>query len=163
MNVQLARHEDIGSWLELAAEVEHLFGPMVSEPGFREALRRNIERGSAFCIRQGDGGPGTPLLAGLLFSPKPPVYEIGWLSVASGRRRQGLGTALVHHVIRLVRPPAEMLVKTFGPDVPEGEPARQFYEAIGFAPGEMTDPGPEGNSRQIFRRTFDGMQGECPP
>ncbi|MBN2582064.1 MAG: GNAT family N-acetyltransferase [Planctomycetes bacterium] len=157
MRVQLAQHDDVKSWFELAAEVEHLFGPMVSEPGFHEALNLNIERGSAFCIRENDGGPGAPLTAGLLFSPEPPVYQIGWLSVASRCRRQGLATALVRHTMSLVRPPAELTVMTFGPDDPEGGPARQFYMAMGFAPSELSDQ-PEGNPRQVFRRTFDSVR-----
>lgn len=141
MDIQLARHADIPSWLALAVEVEHLFGPMAIESGFHEALKRNIERGSAFCIRDNDGGPGTPLLAGLLFSSRPPIYQIGWLCVASRCRRRGLGRALVLHVMDLVRPPAELTVKTFGPDVPEGEPARRFYQSIGFSGGGDERPG----------------------
>jgi len=155
MRVQVAQPEDTESWLRLAAEVEDLFGPMVDEPSFMGALRRNIERGSAFCIRESDGPAGAPLLAGVLFSPKPPSYRIGWISVAQTHRRQGLGTALMAHVVKLVQAPAELSVTTFGPDVPAGEPARAFYLAAGFAPAEMVDDGPEGGARQVFRKPID--------
>ena len=155
MKVQVAQPEDVDSWLGLAAEVEHLFGPMVEEPGFRSALVRNIERGSAFCIRESDGPASAALLAGVLFSAKCRAYNIGWMSVARGHRRQGLGTALLAHVMGQVEAPAEVSVITFGPDVAGGSPARKFYLAAGFVPAEMTDAGPEGGSRQVFRKTIN--------
>ncbi len=154
MKVQVAQKEDLESWLGLAAEVEHLFGPMVEESKFQRALARNIERGSAYCIREADGGPGSPLLAGLLLSAKPPVYKIAWMAVAERSRRRGLGTALVNHIISLIEPPAEVMVVTFGGDVKGGESARKFYASAGFIPAEMTEPGPEGGSRQVFRKTL---------
>ena len=59
MRVQVAQPENAQSWLVLAAEVEHLFGPMVSEPSFASALTRNTDRGSAFCVRESDGPDAT--------------------------------------------------------------------------------------------------------
>lgn len=40
MNVVNATMEDIRGWLELAAEVESLFGPMVDDPNFTLALEK---------------------------------------------------------------------------------------------------------------------------
>jgi GNAT superfamily N-acetyltransferase len=155
MKVSVAQPEDFPAWLRLAAEVELLFGqPMANSPWFHSMLRRNIERGMAFCVREGDGPPGAPLLGGLFFSPKPPLYTIGCLAVAQRSRRRGVGTSLVEHVIDLVQPPAEMVVTTFGPDVEGGHPARRFYESMGFHPAEPAPNGPEGGSRQIYRRIF---------
>ena len=151
MIVQTARPQDINSWLCLAGEVEHLFGPMVEEPGFLAALKCHIQRESAFCIRNHDGPPITPLLAGLLFSRHPPQYKIGWLAVAERVRRRRCGRCLLEHALTRVEPPAEVSVVTFGPDNPEGVAARRFYEAFGFTAGEWVDPGPEGGSRQVFR------------
>jgi len=68
MQIALAQSADIPAWLDLAAEVEPLFGPMVADPAFHAALERNIARQSAFCIREQDGAPGTPLMGALLFS-----------------------------------------------------------------------------------------------
>jgi len=155
MKVQVAQLEDVESWLCLAAEVEHLFGPMVNEPGFMSALKRNIGRGSAFCIRTSDGPAGAPLQAGVLFSARPPVYEIGWLSVSRDHRRKGLGTALLKHVTSLVETPCEITVTTFGPDVAGGAAARAFYLGVGFTPAEMTDNGQECGSRQVFRKKMN--------
>ena len=155
MRIVVAQREDILPWLALAAEVEPLFGLLVDDPGFQQALAKCIGRGSAYCVRVGDGPPGVPLAGGLLFSAKPPVYTIGWLAVAEAQRRQGVGRALVEHVALLVRPPAEMAVTTFVEGCQEVEPARKFYEALGFHPVEAT-AGPRGEPRQVYRRQFQG-------
>jgi len=141
-------------WLILTAEVEPLFGPMVNDPSFHRALHKNIERGTAFCVREANGPPGAPLLGGLLFSPKPPIYTIGWLTVAQLHRRHGIGQRLIEHVVGLIDIPAELVVTTFGENNPEGEPARRFYEKMGFYAAEPAPNGPEGSSRQVFRRVI---------
>jgi GNAT superfamily N-acetyltransferase len=146
-----ADREDIPAWLALAAEVEPLFGPMVEEPGFMRSLRRNIARGTALCVRAAGGRPGAPLLGGLLYSPKPPLYTIGWLAVVGTHRRRGIGRALVEQVFELAEPPAEFVVTTFGPDRDEGAPARRFYVRMGFSPAEPAPDGPDGGSRQVYR------------
>ena len=154
IHIVVAQPEDIPAWLTLAAEVEPLFGPMVNDPSFHRALHKNIGRGTAFCVREADGLPGVALLGGLLFSPKPPLYTIGWLAVAQRRRREGIGQRLVEHVVGLVETPAELAVTTFGIDDPAGEPARHFYERMGFCAAESALHGPEGHPRQVFRRTI---------
>lgn len=151
MTVVSAQIEDIPAWLQLASEVEFLFGPMVDDPRFRQALRRNIERGSAFCVREADGRPGSALLGGVLFSPSAaPRYKVGWLAVAERRRRQGIGRQLVGHVLGLVHPPAEVGVDTFTDDTAQGVAARRFYEHLGFRAAELAT-GPHGEPVQVFR------------
>ena len=155
MRAQVAQPEDVESWLDLAAEVEHLFGPMVNEPSFMRSLMRNIERGSAFCIREADGPAGTPLQAGMLFSIRSPRYEIGWTAVCRACRQRGLGMVLLKQALSPVPAPADIIVTTFGPNVAGGEAARAFYAKAGFVPAEMTGNGPEGESRQVFRKTIN--------
>ncbi len=146
-----AQPEDIPAWLNLAREVEPMFGPMVDDPGFHHALEKNIARLTAYCVRE-DGQPaGAPLKGGLLFSPKPPEYVIGWLAVAEKHRRSGIGRALVKYAFTQVELPAAIMLTTFGADNPKGEPARRFYEMLGFKPAEKAPNGPEGGSRQVFR------------
>ncbi len=149
--VVVAQPEDIPAWLVLAAEVESLFGPLVNEPSFQRALYKNVARGSAYCVREGDGPAGMPLCGGLLWSAHAPLYTIGWLAIAEQHRRQGIGLRLVEHVLRLVDLPAEVMVTTFGADDPAGRPARRFYERLGFQAAEPAPNGPDGGSRQIFR------------
>lgn len=147
-----AERADFGPWLELAAQVEPLFGPMAHDPVFQRALSRSIVRGTAYCIRERDDVPGSPLVAGLLVSPRPPVYRIGWLVVRKADRRSGIGRALLEYALAQIEPPAEILVVTFGPDVPGGESARRFYQKMGFVPGETAEPSTSGAARQVFRR-----------
>lgn len=155
MLVQTACEEDVQRWLELAAEVEELFGPMVGAPGFHRALGKNLDRRSAYCVREGDGPPGSPLAGAIMFSPSPPEYKIGWLAVAGRWRRRGVGRLLVEHVLAQVVPPASVRVITFSEGEPEGLPARFFYESMGFRPaGVQPTSGPRGGPAQIYLRCF---------
>ncbi|MDF2650903.1 MAG: N-acetyltransferase [Paenibacillus sp.] len=152
MKVQMATIDDLGEWLHVASQVEHLFGPMISDPAFLEALSKNVQRGSALCVREEDGPPGTPLMGGMLYSvSKAPVYQIGWLAVSEKWRGNGVASALIRHVVERIVAPAELIVTTFGEDNIAGRPARRLYERVGFVPAEMAPNGPEGGTRQIFR------------
>ena len=154
MKVQIATRADIPGWLELASEVEFLFGPMVDQPDFQSALRKNIDRESAYCVREQNRSAGAPLMGGLFLSARRSEYHIRWLSVAEQWRRRSIGTVLLEHVFDLIKPPAELFVTTFGEDNLEGHPARQFYKKMGFEPFAEAPPGPEGRSREIFQKSF---------
>ncbi|MEO7911507.1 MAG: GNAT family N-acetyltransferase [Roseiflexaceae bacterium] len=155
MQVALAQRADIPAWLDLAAEVEFLFGPMVSDPAFHGALERSIQRRAAFCLREQADIPGTPLMGALLFSAThAPHYKIHWLAVSTRWRRKGMAQALVMHCFELIQPPAELSLITFGADNQAGRPARQFYERMGFRATEFAPNGPEGATRQVYRRQF---------
>lgn len=156
MKVVSATKEDINGWLELASEVEYLFGPMVNDPKFIQALEKNIEGGTAFCVRENDASPNSRLLGGVLFlASYAPNYKIGWLAVSTQARNKGIATALLHHILALVQIPSEISVTTFGENVPDGQPARRFYQKYGFIPSEESIPnGPEGGSRQKFKLTI---------
>lgn len=153
MKVQIAEQDDIKGWLDLASEVEHLFGPMVSDPNFIRALQNNINRQSAFCIRENDGTSGSRLLGGILFSSSnAPSYKIGWLSVSSDARNKGIASALLQHVLALIDIPAEISVITFGDDITDDLPARMLYKKFGFVPqNEPIPEGIKGGSRQKFK------------
>ncbi|NRN65493.1 N-acetyltransferase [Kibdelosporangium sp. 4NS15] len=135
--------EDVSGILGLAAEVEDWFGPMVAEPGFHRAVRTHIARSTAL-VAEG-------ILGGLLFDPSAPNYHVDWLVVSKKARGQGIGRALLDEAVRrFVVGPGTIEVVTFGPDHPGAE-SREFYERLGYTAGPMTEPGPEGGSRQIFR------------
>jgi ribosomal protein S18 acetylase RimI-like enzyme len=144
--------DDIREWLNLASEVEYLFGPMVDVPNFVQALKNNINRNTAFCIRENDGTSGSQLLGGLLWSPSSTIYKINWLSVSTQARQMGVATELIKHALMVVKAPAEVLVTTFGEDITDGKPARMLYQKFGFIPlDEKISNGPEGGSRQKFK------------
>ena len=143
-----ATESDIPSWLNLAKQVEHLFGPMVDQ-GFDRAIRSNIQRGSAFCVRS-DMTPDI-LAGGLLFDYRhPPHYALSWLAVATTLQRKGIGQLLLRYAIAKTILPCTAEVITFGPDHPGGEAARRFYEPLGFRPGLRRNPGPDEGSRQTY-------------
>jgi GNAT superfamily N-acetyltransferase len=156
MHVTTAQSADIPGWLALTRQVEPLFGaPMASDPGFLAQLQHKIDTGLAFCVREFDGPPGAVLCGGLLFSTRRcPIYQIGWLAVSEGWRRHGIGQALVEYVCKKVVPPAEIILLTFLPGDPAGEPARQFYTRLGFTAAEILSEGPNGEPRQRYRKVI---------
>ncbi len=143
-----AEHSDTKAWLNLARQVEPLFGPMVDR-GFDGAIRDNIGRGSAFCVRNHEC-PLT-LAGGLLFDYRDaPTYTVTWLAIDERLRKMGLAQQLLRYALQSTVNPCVIEVVTFGPDHPGGPAARRFYESFGFSPGPMRERGPEGGSRQSY-------------
>ncbi|MFC8869817.1 GNAT family N-acetyltransferase [Streptomyces sp. NPDC057148] len=152
MNVRLAEAQDVPGFLALAGQVEHWFGPMVGEAGFHAAVRDHIRRSEALVA----GPVGSPLLGAMLFGPTAPAHHVHWLVVSEHARGTGVGRALMDDAMRRwVRGPGTVEVVTFGSDHPGAHVsgARVFYERLGFVAAEAAGPGPEGGSRQVFRRT----------
>ncbi|MEV6810336.1 GNAT family N-acetyltransferase [Streptomyces sp. NPDC051132] len=152
MIVRLAREQDVPGLLGLAAQVEHWFGPMVGDHGFQSALDKHIRLFTALVAVS-----GSDVLGGLLFGSKAPIYHIHWLVVSEKERGKGVGRALVADATRrYVGGPGSLEVITFGADHPGAvaSGARVFYECLGFSPAEAADPGPEGGSRQVYRRSL---------
>lgn len=149
--VRLASEQDLPGLLGLASQVEHWFGPMVEDPGFHSAVRKHIRRSTALVAVSS----GSDVLGGLLFGAKPPVHHVDWLVVSEQERGKGTGRALMADARRrFVLGPGRIEVVTFGADHPGAvaSGARVFYERLGFTPAEAADPGPDGGSRQIYRR-----------
>src|SRR5919199_1654030 len=74
-----------------------------------------------------------------------------WLLAAVVR---GPTAGRTRHAFALVAPPATLSVVTFGEDVEPGRAARRFCERLGFRAAEAAPDGPEGGSRQVYRREF---------
>ena len=147
MRVIEATDSDFDAFIALAAQVEEWFGPMVDDPGFHSAVRKNINRRSALMARNCDD----EAIGALLFSHhNAPDYAVGWLVVAEPSRSAGVGQALLADALRRwVRPPGTVSVVAFGVDHPAAR-SRRFYERLGFEPAEIVADGPEGGSRQRF-------------
>ena len=140
----LATSADIASWLELVREVEPLFGPM---PEFGGTLDRSIARSGAWCVRD----EVRAVVGGMILS-RVEDAKINWLAVRRSSRGQGHGRKLVEHALRQFDAATEVVVDTFGEDNLEGRAARCLYKSFGFSPAEELEPGPEGGTRQRFRR-----------
>ncbi|WP_030682811.1 GNAT family N-acetyltransferase [Streptomyces sp. NRRL B-1347] len=154
MIVRLATDNDFPGFLGLAAQVEDWFGPMVEEPGFHRAVRQHIDASAALVAA---GSPESGLLGGLLFGGTAPTHHVHWLVVSAAARGRGVGQALMAEAERRFGPgPGTIEVVTFGADHPGAvtSGARDFYLRLGFTPGEAAEPGPEGGSRQVFRRVM---------
>lgn len=154
MIVRLARDQDVPGFIELARQVEHWFGPMVDDPGFAAVVSKNIRRASALVAVTSDE---TSLLGGLLIGSKPPTCHLRWIVVTEHARGHGVGRALVDDAIRrFANGPGIVEVVTFGADNPAADAsgARIFYERLGFTPAEAAPIGPEGGSRQVYRKTI---------
>lgn len=154
IRIRPAREGDLDGFLSLASQVEHWFGPMVEEPGFHRAVNAHIRDGAALIAETTEPAAAPGPVGGLLFGTAPPTYHVHWLVTAAHCRGAGVGRLLMAEAMRrYVRGPGTVEVVTFGPDHPGAveSGARVFYERLGFCPGEPTDPGPEGGSRQIYR------------
>ena len=150
VRVQVGGESDLPAWLDLAREVEPLFGPMVDRPEFLAVLVKHLGRGSAFCVRVEDRPPDAPLLGGLLWSARRGA--IGWLAVAGAARRRGVGAALVRHVLGQVPAGSAVWVATFCGDDEVARAAHGFYTALGFLPAEIAPLGAAGEDRRVYRR-----------
>ncbi|MFH9816001.1 GNAT family N-acetyltransferase [Streptomyces sp. NPDC017230] len=156
MIVRLGQPADLPGFVGLAAQVEHWFGPMVDDPGFHRAVEDHVRHSMALVAESPASGE---LLGGLLFGVDASVHHVHWLVVDRQARGLGAGKRLMTEAVRrFVRGPGTVEVVTFGADHPGAveSGARVFYERLGFRPAEVTGPGPEGGSRQVYRREVAG-------
>ncbi len=143
LRAEPAATEDLTSWLQLAREVEPLFGAM---PDFAGHAARAVERNSGIVVRDRDDA----VLGAALTSHRPGERHINWLAVRESARRRGVGRVLLAEILRRWPEPGDIDVATFGPDVAGGTAARGFYLSAGFVAAEMLPAGPGGGSRQRF-------------
>ena len=151
MNPQTASQDDFKAWIDLAREVEHLFGPMTDEPSFRDALFHAIERKNAFCIRIEQAGTSQALVGGIVISKE--TNEIVWFVVSEKSRRKGYGRALLEFALTQLNTREHVLVQTFDETVPAGQPARRLYQRLGFEDYRGMGVNPAGIPTVMMRRS----------
>lgn len=120
--------DDIPSWLELVERVADNFpGLVMSE--YTDVLRRNIERGTALCVKD------KAYIAGaLLYSPRQSC--LSWLAVAPEYRRQGVAAALIYEMLRCI-PAGDIHVTTFREGDDKAIAPRALYRRFGFELDEL--------------------------
>ena len=126
MKIDYVRKHDVVAWLDLAREVEPLFGPMVGQDDFHESLKAAISNKSAYCARDEHGRP-----LGIV-AVSQERNEITWLAVAKSARGRGIGGQLLAHAVSRLDAARPLRIQTFAASVPEGAAARKLYLAAGF-------------------------------
>jgi GNAT superfamily N-acetyltransferase len=137
-----ANRNDFENWLKLAAEVEHLFGPMCEAPEFRHALLESLEQERALCVRGCDTESCASLCGGIIISPEE--NRIEWFAVAKSCRGMGIGRLLLNAALAKLDSGREICVQTFAADSQDGVPARALYLSAGFIDGSPAEPTPAG-------------------
>ena len=147
MKIEDVKNSDDGNWLELAQKVEPLFGPMVGEAGFNEAIKTVIGKDRAFCLRDDNDK-----LCGIIVISYE-RNEIEWFAVANSDRRKGYGEKLLNHAINKLNPQRMISVQTFDKTVLAGLGARKLYIKCGFHEVEQAGLNPAGVPTVILKRT----------
>ncbi len=148
MKIDTVSKTDIKNWLQLAGEVEPLFGPMTEEPDFLAALEVAIGEERAFCIRDGQAG----LIAAIVLSYER--NEIEWLAVTSSRQKSGLGGQLLQHALQKLDAARNISVQTFADSTATGDSARNLYRKHGFKEVRPAGLNPAGIATVVMVRSL---------
>jgi GNAT superfamily N-acetyltransferase len=124
--IRLVTNQDLNAWMELAGEVEPLFGEMVGNEDFISGIKGCIATQSAFCVVNTDNE-----VEGIIAINKA-LNEIAWLAVRERCRGQGYGYQLLEKAIDSLDNRKPIYVQTFSPGVKAGEAARKIYLKFGF-------------------------------
>ena len=124
--IRLLNPQDYDTWMELAKEVEPLFGPMTNSMAFQEGIKHCIQNNNAFGIENDKCD-----LAGIIALDKE-KNEILWLAVRKKYRGNKYGDKLVKKAIEELDRNEDIYVQTFSKKMDEGKNARTIYENNGF-------------------------------
>lgn len=124
--IRLVTNQDFNAWLELASEVEPLFGEMVGCEDFKKGIKECISSSSAFCLVNTNND-----IEGIVAINKA-ENEISWLAVRKECRGKGYGYQLLKEAIDSLDNQKAIFVQTFAANVKAGEAARKLYMQFGF-------------------------------
>ncbi|HNX44109.1 MAG TPA: GNAT family N-acetyltransferase [Bacteroidales bacterium] len=125
--IRLLDLQDYDAWIELAEEVEPLFGPMTDSKEFQNGIKDCILNKNAFGLENEKGN-----LTGIVAIDRA-NNEIMWLAVAKKHRGNNYGEKLVKKAIEELESNGDIYVQTFSGKVNIGKNARKIYESNGFA------------------------------
>ncbi len=147
--ITIAAMHDLERWLALCDRVKGEFHgiDLRNDESYRNAVVKNIERGSAVFVAEGER-----IIGAMIYSTRS--KHIGWIAVDPEYRRQGIGAALVAYFFDRFGDTEVLTVKTFLKSDVSGPRAHGFYESMGFI-AEETEEDREnlnaGHPFQVFR------------
>ncbi|HOW10601.1 MAG TPA: GNAT family N-acetyltransferase [Bacteroidales bacterium] len=144
--IRLLDLQDYDVWIELAKEVEPLFGPMTDSKEFQNGIKECILNNNAFGYEDEKGN-----LTGIVALDRA-NSEIIWLAVAKKHRGKNYGEELVKKAIEELEGNGDIYVQTFSEKVDIGKNARNIYERNGFADLKDAGKNPAGIETVIMIR-----------
>lgn len=129
MKISFITEKEIPAFLDIAGQVEPLFGPMLDDENFHKALEEAVKikavLGCHISSKAGD-----KLLGALVLSREENSVE--WLAIDGLSRGFGAGRLLLSEAIKLLDERKDIKVQTFSPEIEEGKAAVRLYESFGF-------------------------------
>jgi GNAT superfamily N-acetyltransferase len=144
--IRVLEQNDYETWMDLAKEVEPLFGPMVNSKEFQEGITWCIKSKDAFGIEN-----EKKELAGIIALNRD-ANEILWLAVGQNDRGKHYGDLLVKRAVEELESNGDILVQTFAENVEVGKNARTIYERNGFADLKNAGKNPANIDTVFMRR-----------
>jgi len=129
---------DYQTWLNLAREVEDLFGPMADMKEFQDGIIDCIKNKNAWCTEDEKGN-----VTGIIALNKK-NNEIEWLAVGEKYRDKKYGEKLLNKALEELKNNGEIIVQTFSAEIKKGLSARKLYKKNGFTDFKTAGKNPAG-------------------
>jgi GNAT superfamily N-acetyltransferase len=144
--LRFVTQRDIDQWMQLAKEVEPLFGKLVGNEDFKEGIKSCVYHLCALCIEHSDQD-----IAGIIAIDKE-KNEICWLAVKNEYRGYGYGRQLLAAAIDCLDTKRPIYVQTFSAQTSAGIAARNLYLQFGFKDDRCGGKNPAGIDTVIMIR-----------
>lgn len=135
MEIQLAKPENLDSWMALVKQVRDAFPGLETAEALAEhraTVLQFIQSSSAICAVDAGHVVGT-----LLFSKENRM--LCFLAVDPSRRRQHIARQMVAFMLTQMEEEKDITVTTYREGDPNGIAARAFYKRLGFSGGKLTE------------------------
>lgn len=135
MEIQLAKPENLDSWMALVEQVRDAFPGLETAEALSEhraTVLQFIQSSSAICAVDAGHVVGT-----LLFSKENRM--LCFLAVDPSRRRQHIARQMVAFMLTQMEEEKDITVTTYREGDPNGIAARAFYKRLGFSEGKLTE------------------------
>jgi GNAT superfamily N-acetyltransferase len=149
--IRLVTEKDLNEWLDLAREVEPLFGEMAENEDFKNGIIDCISNSSAFCVVNNNND-----IEGIIAINKA-CNEVSWLAVRERGRGKGYGRQLLEAALGSLDNRKHIIVQTFSPGIKVGEAARRLYMRFGFKDFKDGGKNPAGIDTVIMKLENSGV------